>query len=83
MRAFGVAFILAAGSAAGSLIPPVSGALLDRYGLPGVFGLAASMYVVFAISIQFGPETYGKSMEDPNQPADIHGSPGVRAPEPA
>jgi putative MFS transporter len=70
MRAFGVAFILAAGSAAGSLVPPISGALLDRYGVAGVFGLAAAMYVVFAICIQFGPETYGKSMEDVNQPAE-------------
>lgn len=70
MRAFGVAFILAAGSAAGSLVPPISGALLDRYGAAGVFGLAAAMYVVFAICIQFGPETYGKSMEDVNQPAE-------------
>lgn len=70
MRAFGVAFILAAGSAAGSLVPPISGALLDRYGIMGVFGLAAAMYVVFAICIQFGPETYGKSMEDATKTAD-------------
>ena len=61
---------MAAGSAAGSLVPPISGALLDRYGVAGVFGLAAAMYVVFAICIQFGPETYGKSMEDVNQPAE-------------
>ena len=70
MRAFGVAFILATGSAAGSLLPPISGVLLDSYGIMGVFGLAAVMYLIFAISIQFGPETYGKSMEDPTQPAD-------------
>jgi putative MFS transporter len=81
MRAFGVAFILAAGSAAGSLIPPISGALLDAYGLLGVFGLAAFMYVVFAISIQFGPETYGKSMEDATQPAELFNPPGLGAPE--
>ena len=31
--------------------------------------LAAAMYVVFAICVQFGPETYGKSMEDVTQPA--------------
>jgi MFS family permease len=70
MRAFGVAVILAAGSAAGSLIPPISGALMDRFGLIGVFGLAAAMYTVFTICIQFGPETYGKSMEDITKPAD-------------
>ncbi len=81
MRAFGVAFILAAGSAAGSLIPPISGALFDTYGLLGVFGLASAMYIVFAISIQFGPETYGKSMEDPNQLAEVFGSPGAGEPK--
>lgn len=70
MRAFGVAFILAAGSAAGSLVPPISGALFGSYGVAGVFGLAAAMYVVFAVCIQFGPETYGRSMEDPNLPAE-------------
>jgi putative MFS transporter len=70
MRAFGVAFILATGSAAGSLIPPISGMLFDAYGVMGVFGLAAAMYLVFALSIQFGPETYGRSMEDLSQPAD-------------
>jgi MFS family permease len=70
MRAFGVAFILAAGSAAGSLVPPISGALFDKFGMIGVFGLAAVMYLVFALCIQFGPETYGRSMEDPSLPAE-------------
>lgn len=72
MRAFGVAFILATGSAAGSLVPPISGALFDHYGIMGVFGLAAAMYLVFAVAIQFGPETYGRSMEDPSRPAEPH-----------
>lgn len=64
IRAFGVAFILAAGTVAGSFVPTISGALFDRYGMVGVFGLAAAMYAVFAVSIQFAPETYGRSMED-------------------
>lgn len=64
IRAFGVAFILAAGTVAGSFVPTISGLLFDRYGMVGVFGLAAAMYAVFAISIQFAPETYGRSMED-------------------
>jgi putative MFS transporter len=37
----------------------------------GVFGLAASMYAVFAFCIQLGPETYGRNMEDITQPADV------------
>jgi putative MFS transporter len=63
-RAFGVAFILAMGTAAGSFMPLVSGGVLDRYGLVGVFSMIAVMYGIFAACIQFGPETYGKSMED-------------------
>ena len=70
MRAFGVALILASGSAAGSFIPTVSGMLFDSYGMVGVFSLAAAMYAIFAFCIQLGPETYGKSMEDLSQPAD-------------
>lgn len=70
IRAFGVAFILATGSAAGSFVPTISGALFDIYGMVGVFGLAAAMYAVFAVCIQMGPETYGMSMEDLTQPAE-------------
>ena len=73
MRAFGVAFILAAGSAAGSWCRR-SPAHCSMPTVSGVFGLAAAMYVMFAICIQFGPETYGKSMEDVNQPAEATGT---------
>ena len=73
-RRFGVAFILAGGTAAGSLMPTVSGAVLEAMAFGG--GLAACDDVrVFAVSIQFGPETYlGKSMEDANQPAETTGT---------
>lgn len=71
IRGFGVAFILAAGTAAGSILPIISGALFDRYGIIGVFGLAAAMYAIFAVSIQVGPETYGMSMEDVTQRAQV------------
>ncbi|BAF87902.1 putative transport protein [Azorhizobium caulinodans ORS 571] len=75
IRAFGVAFILATGSAAGSFIPTISGALFDHYGMVGVFALAAGMYAVFALCIQLGPETYGKSMEDVNRSVEDDLSP--------
>lgn len=82
IRAFGVAFILATGSAAGSFVPAISGALFDAYGMIGVFGLAAAMYAVFAICIQMGPETYGMSMEDLTQPAEVETpEPSVRPAE--
>jgi MFS family permease len=71
IRAFGVAFILATGSAAGSFVPTISGALFDSYGMVGVFSLAAAMYAIFAFCIQMGPETYGMSMEDLTQPAEV------------
>jgi putative MFS transporter len=64
IRAFGVAFILASGTAAGSFMPLVSGRVLDSYGLVGVFCMIAVMYGIFAICVRFGPETYGKSLED-------------------
>lgn len=70
IRAFGVALILATGSAAGSFIPTISGVLFDSYGMIGVFSLAATMYAVFAFCIQMGPETYGMSMEDLTQRAE-------------
>ncbi|KJC52290.1 MFS transporter [Bradyrhizobium sp. LTSP849] len=65
-RAFGVAFILASGTAAGAVMPLISGRVLDSYGLVGVFAMIAVMYGIFAACIQFGPETFGKSMEDLN-----------------
>jgi putative MFS transporter len=71
IRGFGVALILASGSAAGSFVPTIAGALFDGFGMIGVFGLAASMYAVFAFCIQLGPETYGRNMEDITQPADV------------
>jgi putative MFS transporter len=50
-------------------VPTISGMLFDKYGMVGVFGLAAFMYAVFVLCIQMGPETYGRSMEDISQPA--------------
>jgi MFS family permease len=70
IRGFGVAFILATGSAAGSFVPVVAGALFDHHGMIGVFALAAAMYAVFAFCIQLGPETYGMSMEDVTRRAE-------------
>ncbi|WP_448951400.1 MFS transporter [Labrys neptuniae] len=71
IRGFGVALILASGSAAGSVVPTLAGFLFDNLGMLGVFGLAASMYAIFAFCIQLGPETYGRSMEDLTQPAEV------------
>lgn len=64
IRGLGVAFILASGTAAGSFMPLVSGKVVDSFGLVGLFAMIAVMYGIFAACVQFGPETYGKSMED-------------------
>lgn len=61
VRAFGTAFILATGTAAGALMPLVAGRLFDAVGIAGVFGMVAAMYAIFTLSVQSVPETYGQS----------------------
>ncbi|WP_077002514.1 MFS transporter [Variovorax sp. KK3] len=61
VRAFGTAFILATGTAAGAFMPLVAGRLLDGFGIAGVFGMVAAMYAIFTVSVQSVPETYGQS----------------------
>lgn len=63
-----MAFILATGTAAGALTPILSGRLFDAYGFGGVFAVIALMYAVFAASIRFSPETYGRSLEEVDVP---------------
>lgn len=70
VRAFGTAFILATGTAAGAAMPLVAGRLLDGFGIAGVFGMVAAMYAIFALSVQSVPETYGKSPDDLVLPSD-------------
>ncbi|MFM9924604.1 MFS transporter [Variovorax sp. H27-G14] len=72
VRAFGTAFILATGTAAGALMPLVAGRLFDAFGLVGVFSLAAGMYAVFVISVQSVPETYGQSPDALPLPGEGH-----------
>jgi MFS family permease len=70
VRAFGTAFILATGTAAGALMPLVAGRLFDGFGIVGVFAMVAVLYVVFMVSIQSVPETYGRSPDDLRLPAE-------------
>ncbi|MFF2452508.1 MFS transporter [Isoptericola sp. NPDC058082] len=64
VRGFGTSIILAAGSLSGGLFPLVSGAVFDRYGIVGMFGVLAALFVVLAVVVQFPPETFGKPMEE-------------------
>ncbi|HEY9215947.1 MAG TPA: MFS transporter [Ancylobacter sp.] len=63
VRGFGTSFILALGTMAGAWMPLVAGRVFDMAGTAGMFTLMAAMYVIFAIAVQFAPETFGKSME--------------------
>ncbi|MFC3107500.1 MFS transporter [Undibacterium arcticum] len=62
VRAFGTSMILALGTLAGALTPLVSGRVFQSYGVGGMFTMLAGMYAVFALSVQFAPETFGRPM---------------------
>lgn len=64
MRGLGTSFLLALGTIGGALMQMVAGKMFDLYGAAGMFGMIACMYLIFAVSVQFAPETYGKSIED-------------------
>ncbi|MFG1184273.1 MFS transporter [Xanthobacter aminoxidans] len=63
VRGFGTAFILALGTMAGAWMPLLAGRVFDMAGVAGMFTMMAGMYAIFAIAVQFAPETFGKSME--------------------
>jgi len=65
VRAFGTSLILALGTLAGALTPLVSGRVFEVYGVGGMFSMLAAMYAVFALSVQFAPETFGRPMGEP------------------
>ncbi|MER5611366.1 MFS transporter [Streptomyces sp. NPDC002215] len=64
VRAFGTSIILALGSLAGGLTPMLAGAAFDAYGMAGMFTLIGMLFVGLAVSVQFPPETFGRSMEE-------------------
>ena len=45
-------------------MPLVAGRVFDMAGTAGMFSMMAAMYAIFAVAIQFAPETFGRSMED-------------------
>ena len=77
IRAFGVGASVFVASAAGSIIPPFAGKILDAWGAAGIFGLAVLMYLVVAVAIRFGPETVGRSLE---QLSELDETPAVTEP---
>ncbi|MBS0451459.1 MAG: MFS transporter [Proteobacteria bacterium] len=62
VRAFGTSLILALGTLAGALTPLISGRVFESFGVGGMFSMLAAMYGVFALAVQFAPETFGRAM---------------------
>ncbi len=63
VRGFGTSFILALGTMAGAWMPLVAGRVFEMGGTAGMFSLMAGMYAIFAVAVQFAPETFGRSIE--------------------
>lgn len=63
VRGLGTSFLLALGTVGGALSQVLAGKMFDLYGVGGMFGMIAAMYLVFAVAVQFAPETFGKSIE--------------------
>lgn len=71
MRGLGTSFLLALGTVGGAVSQLAAGKMFDLHGVAGMFGMIAVMYAIFAIAVQFAPETFGKSIDthDAGQPA--------------
>ena len=64
IRGLGTSFLLALGTIGGAMSQLLAGKMFDLYGVAGMFGMIAAMYVLFAIAVQFAPETFGRSIEE-------------------
>ncbi|WP_219209276.1 MFS transporter [Variovorax boronicumulans] len=68
MRGLGVSFLLALGTVGGALSQLAAGKMFDLHGVAGMFGMIAVMYAIFAVAVQFAPETFGRSIEGGDEP---------------
>lgn len=64
IRGLGTSFLLALGTIGGAMSQVLAGKMFDLYGVAGMFAMIAAMYVLFAIAVQFAPETFGRSIEE-------------------
>ena len=64
IRALGTSFLLALGTIGGAMSQVLAGKMFDLHGVSGMFGMIAAMYFIFAIAVQFAPETFGRSIEE-------------------
>lgn len=64
IRGLGTSFLLALGTVGGAMSQLLAARMFDLYGVAGMFAMIAAMYVLFAIAVQFAPETFGRSIEE-------------------
>jgi MFS family permease len=64
VRAFGIGAISNLGMIAGALLPPLAGALLSSLGPAALLTLVAVMCGLVLVAVPFGPETFGRSLEE-------------------
>lgn len=77
VRGLGTSFLLALGTIGGALSQVLAGKMFDLYGVGGMFAMIAAMYLIFAIAVQFAPETFGQSIDGegdgaPNEAGTSH-----------
>jgi hypothetical protein len=58
-------------------MPLIAGSLVDGFGTSAMFAMIACMYVIFFGCVQLLPESFGRSMEDINLPAEPTGTVSV------
>ncbi|MBA2559742.1 MAG: MFS transporter [Propionibacteriales bacterium] len=63
VRAFGTGSAVTVALVGASLIPFAGGAVFDAYGVVGMFVMIGIMYAIMAVTVRFGPETQGLSLE--------------------
>ncbi|HEV7949000.1 MAG TPA: MFS transporter [Glaciihabitans sp.] len=64
IRGLGTSIILALGSLSGGLFPLIAGAVLENFGVGGMFAVLSGLFVICAIAVQFPKETVGRPMEE-------------------
>lgn len=64
VRAMGASVVNGIGNVAGAVMPFAALFFFDLAGVAGVFLMIALMYALLVIAARFGPETFGRSLED-------------------
>lgn len=64
VRAFGTGAAVTVALVAASITPLLAGFVFEAFGVVGMFALISVMYAVMAVTVRFGPETQGLSLED-------------------